>query len=293
MDKKIFDTIKKVIREAALAVDVAPPPAIYGQRIPGAKQQQAPTRISGQASGRFGPGGSGWTATKTIPRAAPMSKPTSRLGPGAGATQATPKVSSGSIGKAEYMGRNLPSFMKDKMDTVSRQMSKGFVPASVEKAVPTVAGRVAGGALRAALGPAGMAAAAVMEPTPAGEKMSEFERQKTLKSYNPFKSSGRSVDDYMKQQVTRKIASAPTAAEAPKPETPKVTANVPTPPSRPEYMTRGQAFSAARQKAGDVGKFEYGGKEFQSNIKGKPYLPTTQLKPTGVTDTESGKKYKK
>jgi hypothetical protein len=62
---------------------------------------------------------------------------------------------------------------------------------------------------------------------------------------------------------------------------------VPTPPSRPADLgieraragTFGDAFAAARKAAGGAGgMFSYGGKDFQTNIKGEAYRPTGQLR---------------
>lgn len=245
-------------------------------------QRAAPAR---SVSSRFGGQGGSMNAQVQVQRAAPPRAPTSTMPAGqAGSMTAKPTVGSTSFSQ----GRGNFSKMTDKLDDVSRNMSKGFVPKAVEKAAGAAVGKAASGLLRAASGPAAMAVGAVMEPTPAGEKMSEFERQDTLKKYNPFKSQGRSIDDYEKQQVTRKIASAPTSAEAdaPKPEAPKSYPKVdaPLPPSsRPKYFDRGQAFGAARAEAGGgQGKFSYGGKDFQTNIKGEKY--STKLKTTSVKE---------
>ena len=174
------------------------------------------------------------------------------------------------------------SKMTDKLDTVSRGMPKGFVPSTIAKAAPTAA-KIAGTVARAAAGPAATAAAAVMSPTPAGAGEDEKKRQETLKSYNPYKAQGRSEKDYEAQVLT------PKSYDKPKAENPKVDA--PTPPERPKYFSRGQAFSAARGEAeGGSGKFSYQGgsdsapKTYQTNVSGEPYKPEKQLKQTSVQE---------
>lgn len=255
-------------------------------------QRAAPSRPT-SARMNASQGGS-MSAQVQTQRAAPMrgitSTMPSRGSGGANAMSAKPTVGAGGLNKSEFMGRSMTSKMADGLDKVSRGMSKAIAPAAEKGAA--VAGsalsRSLGAVARVAGGPAATAAMAVMEPTPAGEKQSEFQRQDMMKKYNPFKSQGRSIADYEKQQVTRKSASAPTAAEAPKP-----TADVPTPPSRPGYFTRGQAFSAARKEAGGgEGKFSYQSgsdtapKEYQTNRKDKlePYKPESQLKQTSVKE---------
>jgi hypothetical protein len=164
--------------------------------------------------------------------------------------------------------------MVAKMSDAGRQAMS-----AVSKAAPT-ASKVAGIAARALGGPAATAAAAVMTPTPAGAGENEKQRQDTLKSYNPYKAQGRSVSDYEKQVMT------PKASEAPKVSNPKVDA--PTPPSRPDYFSRGQAFQAARGEAGGgEGKFSYDNKSYQTNVSGEKYKPAAQLKPTSVQEAGS------
>jgi hypothetical protein len=151
--------------------------------------------------------------------------------------------------------------------------------------IPAAAGKAAGllgKVARIATGPAVTAAATVMEPTPAGEKKSEFQRQSDVAKGISYKAQGRSVSDYEKQVLTPKKYEAPKAPEAPKASNPVV--NAPTPPSRPDYFSRGQAFKAARSEVGGKGKFSYGGKEFQTNVKGEKYLPSTKLKASSVKE---------
>ena len=87
-------------------------------------------------------------------------------------------------------------------------------------------------------------------------------------------SQGRSVSDYEKQVLT------PKASEAPKPKV-----DAPTPPTRPDYFSKGQAFSAARKEAGGgEGKFSYDSKSYQTNVSGEPYKPAQQLKQTSIKE---------
>lgn len=148
--------------------------------------------------------------------------------------------------------------------------------ATISKAAPTVA-KGLGAAARFTGGPAATAAAAVMSPTPAGAGEDEKKRQDTLTKFNPYKSQGRSISQYEKDVLTPK-------ASEPKPvERPKVDA--PTPPERPQYFSRGQAFGAARGEAGGgEGKFSYDSKTYQTNVKGEPYKPESQLKQTSIKE---------
>ena len=61
--------------------------------------------------------------------------------------------------------------------------------------------------------------------------------------------------------------------------------DAPTPPSRPDYFSRGQAFSAARKEAGGgEGKFSYDSKSYQTNVAGEKYKPESQLKQTSIKE---------
>ena len=157
-----------------------------------------------------------------------------RFNPSFGQQSTTPVKPTSVRGSTSFSQGGSLSKMTDKMDTVSRGMNKGFVPSAIAKAAPTAA-KIAGTVARVAAGPAATAAAAVMSPTPASAGEDEKKRQDTLKSFNPYKAQGRSVADYEKQVLT------PKASEAPKQKV-----DAPTPPSRPDYFTRGQAFNAAR-----------------------------------------------
>lgn len=297
--------IKKVVREHLDEVAMYMPPDIQPPSITRPAPQRQFSR-SVTTSGRMGSGAGAMRGGVQIQRAAPYSGPTARMA-GQGGTM---KVSSTNVGPRAPAPRPISSTMGsgagagsspalNAKPTVTRGMEaskfsiqKGMTAAGREaaektasKVVPAAAEKVAGGVLgkvaKTALGPAAGAAMAVMEPTPAGEKMSEFERQDVMKKYNPFKSQGRSISQYEKDVLT------PKASETPKAEAPRPKADVPTPPSRPEYFTRGQAFGAARSEiGGSGGKFEYGGKEYQTNVKGEPYV--AKPKTTSVTDTESG-----
>jgi hypothetical protein len=138
------------------------------------------------------------------------------------------------------------------------------IPAAAGKAVGTL-GKLA----RVATGPAATAAMTVMEPTPAGEKTSEFQRQADVAKGISYKPQGRSITDYEKSLAPNNPA-----------------------PSRPEYFSRGQAFQAARsEKGGAGGQFSYGGKDYQTNVAGEKYVD----KPTVTSvksETESGTKKK-
>lgn len=170
---------------------------------------------------------------------------------------------------AQKMAKSSPSQVISKMSDAGRQAAS-----VVSKAAPSAA-KAAGAIARVAAGPAATAVGAVMSPTPAGEKKSEFQRQADVAKGVSYKSQGRSISDYEKDVLT------PKASEAPKAANPKVDA--PTPPSRPDYFTRGQAFSAARKEAGGgEGKFSYDNKDYQTNVSGEPYK--TQLKQTSVKE---------
>ena len=106
----------------------------------------------------------------------------------------------------------------------------------------------------------------------------EGEKASTVFARMKQPSQGRSISQYEKDVLTPK-ASEPAKA----PENPKVDA--PTPPSRPDYFSRGQAFGAARGEAGGgSGKFSYDNKDFQTNVSGEPYKPASQLKQTSVKE---------
>lgn len=294
------------IKEVAMAMPPAvQPPAVVGQQVPGVKRQAPrPTETSGRTGGRMA-GQSGSMSARPNVKVSSGVQPsierswsrtgTSRMGTGGGSMSASPtkvgtSFSQGGVNVGKAMG-------------ASRQTSpvvKGMTAAGrdaatlVSKAAPA-ASRIAGTALRVAGGPAATAAAAVMSPTPAGAGEDEKKRQETLKSYNPYKAQGRSIADYEKQVLspskektnttpaqgsTKNIEPVKGASINPD-RSPKVDA--PTPPSRPEYFSRGQAFQAARSETGGAGgKFSYGGSEYQTNVKGEPYA--AKPKQTSVTD---------
>lgn len=280
--------IKKVVREAVLAMPPQiQPPAIQGSQRAGVQRQAPrPTEYSGRASGRLAGQGGSMTGQVQTTRAAPARAPTYSMPSGqrgsmsASPTKVTSSYSQGGVNVGKGMAAS-----KQTSPVVKGMTSAGRDAASVvSKAAPTVA-KGLGTAARIASGPAATAAMAVMSPTPANAGEDEKKRQETLKSYNPYKAQGRSVSDYEKQTLTPQKYEAPKPAPAPK-------VDAPTPPSRPEYFTRGQAFQSARSEVGGAGgKFSYGGKEFQTNVAGEKYVakPT----PTKVTDkpeTESGGK---
>jgi hypothetical protein len=285
-DKGKINKDKKEVKEAVMAMPPqAQQPAIYGSQRAGVQRQVSrPTSVSGSASGRIA-GQAGSMSAKPNVRVSSGVQPSiertwktpgrGTMGTSGGSMSATPKVSTAysqggvNVGKAMGASKQTSPVVKG-MTSAGREAA-----AAVSKAAP-MASRVAGAALRVAGGPAATAAAAVMSPTPAGAGEDEKKRQATLKDYNPYKPSGRSVADYEKQALTPQKYDKPKA-----PETPKVDA--PQPPSRPEYFTRGQAFQAARGEAGGAGaKFSYGGKEYQTNVAGEKYA--SKPKQTSVTD---------
>jgi hypothetical protein len=287
--------IKKVVREhiheVAMAMPPAvQPPAVVGQQVPGVKRQAPrPTETSGRTGGRMA-GQSGSMSARPNVKVSSGVQPSierswsktgsARMGSGGGSMSASPtKVGTSFSQGGVNVGKGMAA-SKQTSPVVKGMTTAGRDAATlVSKAAPTVA-KGLGTVARIAAGPAATAAAAVMSPTPAGAGEDEKKRQETLKSYNPYKSSGRSVSDYEKQTLT------PQKYDTPKPPAPKVDA--PTPPSRPEYFSRGQAFQAARaEKGGAGGQFSYGGKEYQTNVAGEKYVskPTT----TSVKDeSESG-----
>ena len=292
----VKQVVREHINEVAMAMPPAvQPPAVVGQQVPGVKRQAPrPTQVSGRAGGRMA-GQSGTMSARPNVKVSSGVQPsierswtrsgTARMGSGGGSMSASPtKVGSSfsqggvNVGKGMAASKQTSPVVKG-MTTAGRDAA-----AVVSKAAPTVA-KGLGTAAKIAGGPVVGGVMAAMEPTPAGEKMSEFERQDVMKKYNPFKSQGRSISQYEKDVLT------PKSSETPKPPAPKVDA--PTPPSRPEYFSRGQAFQAARaEKGGAGGQFSYGGKEYQTNVAGEKYVskPTT----TSVKDEfESGGAKKK
>lgn len=202
------------------------------------------------------------------------------------------------VGKSMGASKQTSPVVKG-MSAAGSEASKKIVP----KAASVMA--TVGKAARALSGPEGAAVTAAAEPLAKkmaashaaghqsfkphgaeGEKTSTvFARMKQPEQQKP---QGRSVDDYEKQVLTPKV-SAPKTPETPKAENPKVDA--PTPPSRPDYFSRGQAFNAARGEAGGgEGKFSYQGgteaspKTYQTNVSGEKYKPESQLKQTSVKE---------
>lgn len=290
--------VKEQLDEVAMAMPPAvQPPAVVGQQVPGVRRQAPrPTEVSGRAGGRMA-GQTGSMSTRPNVKVSSGVQPSierswsktgsARMGTGGGGMSASPtKVGTSFSQGGVNVGKGMAA-AKQTSPVVKGMTSAGREAASVvSKAAPTVA-KGLGAAARLAGGPAATAAMAVMSPTPAGAGEDEKKRQETLKSYNPYKSSGRSVSDYEKQALTPQKYDSPKTAEAPKPKV-----DAPKPPSRPEYFSRGQAFQAARSEVGGSGgKFEYGGKEFQTNVKGEPYVKSPI--PTSVkSETESGTRKK-
>lgn len=309
-------SMKKPLDE--IAVDLPPniqsPPAHY-QAAP-AKQFSRPVR---NVTSRMGPGAGARTAGVQVQRAAPMRSISSRFGGqggsmtaqvqtqraapmrgitstmpsrgsgGSSAMNAKPTVSAGGLNKSEFMGRSMGSKMSDGISSVARKMSTGFVP--------KVAGAAAGRAVGALGGVAGAVATTV---GPELGKMAQASHKAGHQSFKPHgdegekastvfarmkqPSQGRSIDQYEKDVLTPKKTETPSYPKA----------DVPTPPSRPEYMTRGSAFKAARGEAGGgEGKFSYQSgsdttpKTYQTNVKDRPepYKPESQLKQTSVRES--------
>jgi hypothetical protein len=194
------------------------------------------------------------------------------------------------VGKGMAASKQTSPVVKG-MSAAGQEASKKIVP----KAASVMA--TVGKAARAMSGPEGAAVTAAAEPLAkkmassykAGHQSfashgSEGEKTSTVFARMKQPSQGRSVSQYEKDVLTPKASEAPKA-----PENPKVDA--PTPPSRPDYFSRGQAFSAARKEAGGgEGKFSYQGgsdstpKSYQTNVTSEPYKPSSQLKQTSVKE---------
>ena len=152
-----------------------------------------------------------------------------------------------------------------------------------EKAAASAVGRAAGamsGPVGAAIGAAAPALGAAMKKShEAGHKSFAQHSDSGEKASSVFArmkqpSQGRSVSQYEKDVLT------PKASEAPRPKV-----DAPTPPSRPDYFSKGQAFGAARKEAGGgEGKFSYDNKSYQTNVKSEPYKPASQLKQTSIKE---------
>jgi hypothetical protein len=203
-----------------------------------------------------------------------------------GSSSFTPNSQSRSmnVGKGMAASKQTSPVVKG-MSAAGQEASKKIVPKAAG-----VLGTV-GKAARALSGPEGAAVTAAAEPlakkmassykaghqsfTPHG---GEGEKASTVFARMKQPSQGRSVSQYEKDVLTPKASEAPKA-----PENPKVDA--PTPPSRPDYFSRGQAFGAARKEAGGgEGKFSYDNKSFQTNVSGEKYKPSSQLKQTSVQE---------
>jgi hypothetical protein len=207
-----------------------------------------------------------------------------------GSSSFTPNSQSRSmnVGKGMAASKQTSPVVKG-MSAAGQEASKKIVP----KAASVMA--TVGKAARALSGPEGAAVTAAAEPLAkkmassykAGHQSfashgSEGEKTSTVFARMKQPSQGRSVSQYEKDVLTPKASEAPKA-----PENPKVDA--PTPPSRPDYFTHGQAFGAARKEAGGgEGKFSYQSssdtapKTYQTNVSGEK--PEAQLKPTSVKE---------
>lgn len=282
------------------------------QKLNSTRSGPARGSLSGQ-SGSFRPTNLTTRAGTTIQRAAPARPISARMNASQGgsmtgqvATQRAPAPRS--ITTSPSMGGGQSPALNAKASVTSRAMqgsrfsiTQGMSKAGTEaaksaatKAVGAAAGRAAG-----ALG--GVAGAVATTVGPELGKMAQASYKAGHQSFKPHgdegekastvfarmkqPSQGRSISQYEKDVLTPKKTETPAA--------PKQTADVPTPPSRPEYFTRGQAFSAARKEAGGgEGKFSYQSgsdtapKEYQTNRKDKPepYKPESQLKQTSVNE---------
>jgi hypothetical protein len=265
MKPENIEIIKRVIKEVAA---YAPPPqieapAVYGERVPGVKRAAPrPTSMSTRASGRLAAQGGPMTGKVQTTRAAPPRAPTSSMPAGqAGSMRGTPTRISTSFSQG---GVNVGGKMAAAKQT--SPVVKGMAQAG-RQAMTKVAPAVATGA-RALTGVAGTVAG-VVAPYAAKEVAKSYERghSQGLKPHDvggekysdvasrmKEKSQGRSISSYEADVLT------PKTYDKPKTEAPKVDA--PTPPSRPEFFSRGQAFSAARSQAkGPGSEFSYGEKE--------------------------------
>lgn len=241
---------------------------------------------TGSARASFGTGGQMKPSSTNVPTRFMRSVKNAPTTQGAGGqmkptnTSGTSSFTPNSQSRSMNVGKGMAA-SKQTSPVVKGMADAGrAASAAAAKAAPTAA-KIAGGAVRALTGPAATAVASVMAPQPAGERKSEFQRQADVAKGISYKAQGRSEKDYEAQVLTPKSYKAP--------ENPKV--NAPTPPSRPEYFTRGQAFSAARKDASDgEGKFSYQGgseaspKTYQTNVTGEPYKPEKQLKQTSVQE---------
>jgi hypothetical protein len=291
MKPENLETIKRIIKEVVAygPPPQAEPPAIYGQVRPGVKRAAPrPTEVSGRAGGRMA-GASGSVSARPNVKVSSGVQPSverswktsgrGAMGTGSGSMSATPKVST----SYSQGGVNVGGKMAAAKQT--SPVVKGMAQAG-RQAMTKVAPAVATGA-RALTGVAGTVAG-VVAPYAAKEVAKSYEKghSQGLKPHDvggekfsdvanrmKEKSQGRSISSYEKDVLT------PKTYDKPKVEAPKVDA--PTPPKRPEYFSRGQAFSAARSQAtGAGGEFSYGEKKFQTNVKGEPYVKAP--KPTGV-----------
>lgn len=301
---------KKASKQVDEAIAMAPPPPQVSpptitRPAPGLHQRMNMNR-TGAAQGRLSGQGGAYTARTQIQRAAPYSGPTARMsGQGgtmkttstnvgqraappraptssmpsgqSGSMSAKPTVNSGSLNKSEFMGRNMSSKMTDGMDKVSRNMNKSFVPKTVEKVAGSVAGSIGKTALKAA-GPLGAVLGTVADATPANAGEDEKARQakygQKLPNVAPGQGSAKNTETVKGGSIGADVG-----------RTTRSKADVPLPPSRPDYMSKDQAFSAARKEAGGgEGKFSYDNKEYQTNKVGEPYKPSSQLKQTSIKE---------
>lgn len=257
-----FPMSKKMRFEAAMAM----PPSITPPAIVRPAAKQAPQRLnvsaSGTGSARFGatqsasvsPPKAPARSTSLVPSSGSRS-PTTTGGTSAGASETSGQAARSLVpqtGSKTPVPSSSPE-PKTITTTYTRLGDKPIKAPSKLAAVGKAAALVGAGA---ALGKA--AAARYKEQhgsthptTPGVSTAASFERMKGMKA----------------------------------PDAPKTTVDAPTPPSRPDYFTRGQAFSAARKEAGGKGgKFSYGGKEYHTGLKGEKPVAISKLKTTSVKE---------
>ena len=243
-----------------------------------ASQQLKPTSMSTRTP-------TSYSASRTVPT------PDSRLSSSGGGSM-----------KPTSVKTNTPTFsqggrvkMADGLDKMTRGMSQKAVAQGERSVGQAVAGRLGAAAGRVAGSLAGPAGAAVGAAAPIlADKMKQSYKSghETLRPQqgsggeaassvfnrmrNAQKTQGRSVDQYEKEVLTPAPAAAPT----------RQVVDAPAPPTRPKYMTRGQAFQAANKEGGDNAQFTYNNKVYQANRAGKRYVAPSKQIPTSVREEQ-------
>jgi hypothetical protein len=227
----------KTVREQA--VDMAPPPAIYGQQVPGQSVKQAPRPVRTTYSQ-----GASQTPMNVKPNVSTSSRFSVQQGmSSAGKQAATTRASTlGGMNVADKIG-------------------------SVAPRASSVAGTIARAAVRAA--PAIGAAAEVMRPKPANAGENEFARQARYKtpgstniSKQPAPTTGPSASAAEKVGISQKMPSIG----------PKLD-------NSPVKQSFSQAYRAAREAGGSKAQFTWNDKTFQAAAKKSEYVaPEKQVK---------------